>query len=99
MDVEVRFATTEEEREAIYRLRYATYVQEIHLYSRQADHERSWLKDPDDESVRLMYATVGQEIVGTLRMHLGGEGSLSEALTTRFELAPFLALLPPERLC
>ena len=93
MDVEIRFASTEEERDAVYRLRYATYVEEMHLYNSQADHTRRWLKDADDSATHLMYARVGEEVVGTLRVHLGGESAISGPLATRFALERFLPLL------
>lgn len=99
MDVEVRFARTEEERHAVYRLRYATYVEEMHLYAHQADHHRQWLTDADDATAHIMYAKVGKDVLGTLRVHLGNEDSIPESLITRFALERFLALVPKERLC
>jgi len=99
MDVEIRFASSEEEREAVYRLRYATYVEEMHLYTGQAEHTQRWLKDADDSTTHLMYARVAEEVVGTLRMHLGGEGAISEPLATRFALERFLPLVPREQIC
>ncbi|MBN1208335.1 MAG: cyclic nucleotide-binding domain-containing protein [Myxococcaceae bacterium] len=99
MDVEVRFVRTEDEREAVYRLRYATYVEEMHLYAGQADHDRQRLSDADDATAHMMYAEVGGEVVGTLRVHLGSEGALPESLVTRFGLERFLGLVPRERLC
>lgn len=98
MDVEVRFAGTEDEREAIYRLRYATYVEEMHLYRGKADHDRRWLRDAEDDTARLMYALVDGEVVGALRIHLGREDAIPESLTARFSLERFLALVPKEQL-
>jgi len=99
MDVEVRFATTEDEREAVYRLRYATYVEEMHVYTRQADHERRWFLDAEDSTAHLMYAKVGEEVVGTLRVQLEGEGAIAEPIATRFALERFRPLVPPEQIC
>jgi CRP-like cAMP-binding protein/predicted GNAT family N-acyltransferase len=99
MDVEVRFARTEEERQAIYRLRYETYVEEMHLYQSEADHEHGWLMDSDDAPSHLLYARVGQEVVGTLRVHLGKEHSIPAGLKERFALERFLPLVPEEQLC
>lgn len=96
MDVEVRFAATEDEREAIYRLRYATYVEEMHLYRGQADHDHRWLKDAEDATSHLMYAQVKGEVVGALRIHQGR--AIPEPLTARFALERFLPLVPPEQL-
>lgn len=99
MDVEVRFATTEDERQAVYRLRYATYVEEMHVYTRQADHERHWFQDAEDGSAHLMYAKVGDEVVGTLRVQLEAEGALPEPTASRFALERFRPLVSPEQLC
>jgi predicted GNAT family N-acyltransferase len=98
MDVEVRFARTEQERAAIYRLRYATYVEEMHLYRSKADHDRRWLRDEEDATAQLLYAQIDGVVVGTLRVHLGKENALPESLTERFALERFLPLVPREQL-
>jgi hypothetical protein len=38
-------------------------------------------------------------VLGTLRLHLGSEGPIPEALATRFALERFLPIVPWERLC
>ncbi|WP_224249249.1 cyclic nucleotide-binding domain-containing protein [Hyalangium gracile] len=98
MDVEVRFASTEDEREAIYRLRYETYVEEMHLYQGLADHSHRWLKDADDGAAHLMYARTQGEVVGTVRVHLGSDGAIPPPLAERFALERFLPLVPQESL-
>lgn len=99
MDVEVRFATTEDERQAVYRLRYATYVEEMHVYTRQADHAHHWFQDSEDAAAHLMYAQVGDEVVGTLRVQLEAEGALPEPTASRFALERFRPLVSPEHIC
>ena len=98
MDVEVRIARSEEEREAIFRLRYATYVEEMHLYRAKADHTRRWLRDADDDTAHLMYARTGGEVVGALRIDLGQENTIPGPLAERFSLERFTALVPQEQL-
>lgn len=98
MDVEVRFARTEDERDAVYRLRYATYVEEMHLYQGLADHERRWLRDVDDDTAHHLYARAEGEVVGTLRIRLGREGTIPESVYTRFALERFLEWVPKEQL-
>src|SRR4029450_661517 len=44
----VRVAETAPEREGVYRFRYKVYIEELH-YNLEADHERKWLKQPEDE--------------------------------------------------
>jgi len=99
MDVQVRFARTEDELAAIYRLRYATYVEELHLYTSQADHTRRWLADAEDAAAHQLYAEVEGQVVGTLRLHLGGTGAIPASLATRFELERFSPQVPVEKLC
>ena len=96
MDVQVRFARTEDELAAIYRLRYATYVEELHLYTSQADHTRRWLADAEDAAAHQLYAEVEGQVVGTLRLHLGGTGAIPASLATRFELERFSPQVPVE---
>jgi CRP-like cAMP-binding protein/predicted GNAT family N-acyltransferase len=99
MDVQVRFARTEDELSAIYRLRYATYVEELHLYASQADHTRRWLTDTEDAAAHQLYAEVDGQVVGTLRIHLGSTAPLPEPLARRFELERFYPHVPVEKLC
>ena len=39
-EIEIRTADTDEEREAVYRFRYAVYVEEMGRYRATADHAR-----------------------------------------------------------
>ncbi len=74
-------ATSQEEREAVYRLRYATYVSEMQLFGTAADHIGRRLTDPLDASAHLVYATSDEEVVGTVRLHVGER----EPFPDRFE--------------
>jgi hypothetical protein len=94
-DVEVRLATTDEEREAVYRFRYGVYVEELGRYRAEADHERRRLADPEDARSWLVYATHGGEVVASFRITWGGDG-FSPRQIEQYQLAPFLAELPPE---
>jgi hypothetical protein len=53
----VHQATTDEERQAIWRERYQIYVEEMERYASIADHENRWLVEPVDASSRLFYAS------------------------------------------
>lgn len=94
-DLEVRLATTDEEREAVYRFRYAVYVEELGRYRDTADHAGRRLVDPEDARSWNLYATAGGEVVGSFRITWGGDG-FSERQIDQYQLAPFLAELPPE---
>lgn len=94
-DLQVRLAATDEEREAVYRFRYAVYVEELGRYRDTADHAGRRLVDPEDARSWNLYATAGGEVVGSFRITWGGHG-FSERQIDQYQLAPFLAELPPE---
>ena len=64
----IRFATTEEELETIYRFRYAIYVEEMHRKQEYADHQAKRICDPLDPGSYVLGAWEGEEIAGTLRI-------------------------------
>ena len=95
--VEIRIAETVHEKEAVFRFRYAVYVEEMGRYKGVADRVDRRLSDPEDEWSWISYALDGDEIVGTLRMTWGGAG-FSDRLMRQYGLQPFLDELPPEML-
>ncbi len=98
MDVQVRHAATDAEREAIYRLRYDTYVEELRLFRGQADHARLRLTDAHDATAHLLYAEVAGEVVGTLRLHLGADAPFPASLAAPYAVERFLPWVPWGRL-
>ena len=72
MDIQVRYAETQDELQAIFRLRYEIYNQEMNLESSAIDHQYQQLTDANDDTARILFATVDNELVGTLRLHWGG---------------------------
>ncbi|MEE2776955.1 MAG: hypothetical protein VYE73_09365, partial [Acidobacteriota bacterium] len=64
MKLQVTEACSDEERTAIYRLRYDIYVQEMGRYQSIADHERRWLVEEVDGDSRLFLARDGDQVVG-----------------------------------
>ena len=93
--VEIRIAETVDEKESVYRFRYAIYVEEMGRYKRVADRVDRRLADPEDEWSWISYALDGDEIVGTLRMTWGGAG-FSDRQVRQYGLQPFLDELPRE---
>lgn len=51
----IDLAQSPEQREAICKLRYTVYPEEMHLFCSIADTARGLLKDRDDDSARLVY--------------------------------------------
>lgn len=90
-------ATSEADREAIYRLRYDIYVEEMNRYGSIADHHGRRLIEPDDARSRLYVARDGDRVVGTMRLTWGGDGPFTDRLVDQYDLAPFLAEVPAEQ--
>lgn len=93
--VECGLATTSEEVEAIQRLRYDVYVDELGRYRSKADHERRVFVEPEDDHSWLLFARDGDEMIATARVTWGGAG-FSERQVRQYELQPWLDELPAE---
>jgi cyclic nucleotide-binding protein len=89
-------AETDEEKLAVYRLRYDVYVEEMGRYRGAADHERRLLVEPEDKTARIFYGAPEGEVVATSRLSWGGDGPFSARQIEQYQLASFLAELPRE---
>ena len=87
----VRRAETRTEREAIYRFRYEVYIDELQKSTPTADHDRRWLRDPEDDedTTILFYTGTPDEITGTMRLQFGAPGTASASLRQRYSLDLF----------
>lgn len=94
----VRVAETAAERELCYMLRYRVYVEEFQCKVPTADHQRKqdWTKD--DDTATLYYASLGDEIVGTIRIHHGADTDIPIAFYQTCDLQRFLADTPLEQM-
>jgi predicted GNAT family N-acyltransferase len=97
-DAIVKVAETAEEREAIYRQRYSIYAEELHVYESLADHERKILTDDNDAASRLVYARIGNDVVGTIRVQLVSDASLPDLYRATFHVDEFVGTVPYERM-
>ncbi len=91
-------AESDEEKEAVYRLRYDVYVQEMGRYATTADHANRRLTEPEDETGRIYYAAEGGRVVATQRLSWGGDAPFTPRLVEQYQLAPFLAEMAPGRI-
>jgi len=66
----IHIATTREEREAIYRLRYSIYYDDLGRLLSNPDHDRKWVHDPEDEkeTATLLYSGTLDDMTGTVRL-------------------------------
>lgn len=95
MGYEFGRATTAAEIQAVQRLRYAVYVEEMNRYQDVDGGDDGRFAEPEDEHSWICYARDGAEVVAATRMTWGGDG-FSNRQIDQYQLAPFLAELPSE---
>jgi predicted GNAT family N-acyltransferase len=98
MDVQIGYAESEKELQAVFRLRYEIYIQEMHLESVYVDHERKMLNDAYDDTGRILYARVDGEIAGTVRLHWGGRAPFPTEFYETYDLERFQTAATPEQM-
>jgi Cyclic nucleotide-binding domain len=95
----IHLAESDAEKEAVYRLRYDIYVEEMGRFRGLADHAGRRLIEPEDATARIFYgAEADGTVVATLRLSWGGDAPFSKRLIESYQLAPFLAEMAPERI-
>ncbi len=95
MGYEFARAATAGEIEAVQRLRYTVYVEEMKRYDDVSGGEDGRFAEPEDEHSWICYARDGSEVVAATRMTWGGDG-FSDRQIDQYQLAAFLAELPAE---
>ena len=95
----VRFAVTEEDNQASYKLRYQIYVQSMGRLKDKGDHVNQELRDEYDNSARAVIAIQNGEPIGTLRLFWGGDVPFSNSLIEAYSIAPFLDILEQNQIC
>lgn len=86
--MEIRIATTPEEKEEIYHLRYQAYVEELGWRPEDVDDENKRLHDPEDETETVYYVMDGEKMVATCRQHFGA-GRLDAKTRAKYSLDKF----------
>ncbi len=87
-----RIATTREEREAVYRLRYEVLISELDKgYLPSVDHANRWVRDPEDEdgSVTIFYTGTPDAVTGSVRVQVWQPGGIPAEIYRRFSLQLF----------
>jgi CRP-like cAMP-binding protein len=89
----VRVAETAPEREGVYRFRYKVYIEELH-YNYEADHERKWLKQPEDElpETTLLYTGSPDEVTSCVRVRAWRPGQVPSPVAQALSLERFLGI-------
>ncbi|MCC5816569.1 MAG: GNAT family N-acetyltransferase [Leptospira sp.] len=90
MSITVKLAETEEEKMAIYLLRYDIYINELERNQEHADNKRKIIQEPWDKTAYLLYAVNADEIIGTVRLNLKKDGPLEyEELYDMDKFSPY----------
>jgi hypothetical protein len=71
MPATLRFAKSDADHEAIYRLRYEIYVEEMGYAFPGVDHQGRRLAQPFERPTRRLMAEDDGALVGTLQVQLG----------------------------
>jgi len=75
--INVRFVSSPEELDAIYRFRYAVYVEEMKRKQAYADHVKKLIADPLDKGAHVLAAFDREgKVIGTLRTNLLRESDI-----------------------
>ena len=76
MVVNIRQATSAQDRDRVFRLRYEIYVDEMGRTQRYADNARGVIEEPFDETATLLLAEDDGEAIGTIRVNYRMRGPL-----------------------
>lgn len=89
----VGIAETAEDKDAIFKLRYQIYHQEMGKQIK-ADHERQMIVDELDDDGYLFFAKIGSQVVGTVRLHIGTAADFPHSIQDYFQLHQFQTYSP-----
>ena len=96
MTATLRFAESEADREAIYRLRYDIYVEEMGYVFPGVDHRGRRLAEAMLRPTRLLMAEQDGALAGTLQFNWGAECAFTEEERRIYRLSDFVALVGDE---
>jgi len=74
--IDIRPAVSDDDRRAVYALRYAVIVDELHVPIGAADHQNRLVIDREDETGHCLAAFRGQTVVGALRVNFLRDGDV-----------------------
>jgi predicted GNAT family N-acyltransferase len=95
MTTQVKFAETETEKEAIYRLRYQIYIEDV---GSQYSHSGERVTDSSDDTARLLIALDGDEPVGSMRINWGGDAPFGPGLEEIYKLSHFSSVVSDDQI-
>jgi predicted GNAT family N-acyltransferase len=95
----IRFAITDDERKAVYQLRYEVYVEGMGRLKEKSDVNNKELRDEYDQTAHTVVAIKNDKAIGTLRLFRGGDTHFDQYLTNAYHLSPFTKHLDDSKIC
>jgi predicted GNAT family N-acyltransferase len=103
INAEIRLVETPAELRDVQRFKYDVYVAEMGRYGAIADHANRLLIEADDPASHIFQARIGGKLAATMRLTWGGDTfdgqvAIGARHIEQYDLAPFLAAMPPEQI-
>ena len=86
---DIKVASSDEDRERIFRFRYDVYVTEMGKSPAEADHQKKIIRDEIDDGAHLLYAEDEGQIVGTVRLNCRSKKKFPDVWEQRYDLEKF----------
>ena len=86
---DIKVASSDEDRERIFRFRYDVYVTEMGKSPAEADHQKKIIRDELDDDAHLLYAEDEGQIVGTVRLNCRSKKKFPDVWEQRYDLEKF----------
>ena len=89
---DIKVASSDEDRERIFRFRYDVYVIEMGKSPVEADHQKKIIRDELDNDAHLLYAEDEGQIVGTVRLNCRSKKKFPYVWEQRYDIEKFAPL-------
>ena len=89
---DIKVASSDEDRERIFRFRYDVYVIEMGKSPVEADHQKKIIRDELDNDAHLLYAEDEGQIVGTVRLNCRSKKKFPDVWEQRYDIEKFAPL-------
>ena len=89
---DIKVASSDEDRERIFRFRYDVYVTEMGKSPAEADHQKKIIRDELDDGAHLLYAEDEGQIVGTVRLNCRSKKKFPYVWEQRYDIEKFAPL-------
>ena len=86
--IQVQIARTAQEKERVYEFRYLMHSTGNAKWKPRLNHKNQKATDKADESALLFYATSGNQIVGTLRLHTNEYQLIPDSIANKLLVRP-----------